>query len=106
MKSAGRKLLGLWWISWFGIIGGFFMVGISDYRHESPSASHFSLALMIVTSVLWIVFFVTDASVRDKVDGEKNRIVVAYLLTLMGTFLATLTTLGIAFFVVIAPRVP
>ena len=55
MKSL-QRWLGLWWISWFGIIGGFLMVGIGEYRHESRAASQFSITLMIVTVLLWIVF--------------------------------------------------
>ena len=53
MKSLRRRL-GLWWISWFGIIGGFLMVGIGEYGHESTAASHFSVTLMIVTVLLWM----------------------------------------------------
>jgi len=105
MKSL-RRLLGLWWISWFGIIGGFLMVGIGEYKHESPAASHFSITLMIVTILLWIVFFIADNRARKRIDGERSTTVVVDLLTLTGTFLAVFTLLGIGFFVVIAPRVP
>jgi hypothetical protein len=105
MKSL-RRWLGLWWISWFGVIGGFLMVGIGEYRHESPAASHFSITLMIVTVVLWIVFFVADGKARKRIDGEGNGAVIVDLLTLTGTFLAVFTLLGVGFFVVIAPRVP
>jgi RsiW-degrading membrane proteinase PrsW (M82 family) len=104
MKSL-RRWLGLWWISWFGIIGGFLMVGIGAQRHESTVASRFSIALMIVTVVLWISFFIADHHARERIDGEANRRVVVDLLTLTGTFLAVFTLLGISFFVVIAPRV-
>jgi len=97
-----RRWLGLWWISWFGIIGGFLMVGIGEYRHESPVASHFSITLMIVTLLLWIAFFVAD----HRVESERRTTVVVDLLTMTGTFLAVFTLLGIVFFVVIAPRVP
>jgi hypothetical protein len=104
MKSL-RRWLGLWWISWFGIIGGFLMVGIGEYRHESRAASHFSSTLMIVTVLLWIVFFIADDKARKRIDSEGNTTVVVDLLTLTGTFLAVFTLLGIGFFVVIAPRV-
>src|SRR5947208_5566548 len=99
MKSL-RRLLGLWWISWFGIIGGFLMVGVGEYKHESPAASHFSIALIIVTVLLWIVFFNADDKARERVR-EGNTTVVADLLTLTGTFLAVFTLLGVAFFVFI-----
>jgi hypothetical protein len=105
MKSL-RRWLGLWWISWFGIIGGFLMVGIGAHRHESTVASRFSITLMIVTVVLWTSFFIADHHARKRIDGEANRRVVVDLLTLTGTFLAVFTLLGIGFFVVIAPRVP
>src|SRR2546430_10389448 len=75
MKSL-RRLLGLWWISWFGIIGGFLMVGIGEYKHESPAASHFSITLMIVTILLWIVFFIADNRARKRIDGERSTTVV------------------------------
>ena len=73
MKSI-RHWLGYWWISWFGILGGFFVVGVSEYRHESPAARHFSLILMIVIGVLWIVFFVADAKAgeRSMAEGAVN----------------------------------
>ena len=105
MKSL-RRWLGLWWISWFGIIGGFFMVGIGEYRHESSAASHFSITLMIVTALLWIVFFIVDDKARRRINGEAITTKVVDLLTMTGTFLAVFTLLGIGFFVVIAPRVP
>jgi hypothetical protein len=104
MKSL-RSWLGLWWISWFGILGGFLMVGVGEYRHETSPASHFSLFLMIVVSLLWVLFFVADAKARRRVDGEENGRLVVDLLTLMGTFLAIFTVLGIVFLVFISPRV-
>ena len=82
------------------------MVGIGEYRHESTAASHFSIILMTVTVLLWIVFFVADDRARKRINGEANATVVVDLLTITGTFLAVFTLLGIGFFVVIAPRVP
>jgi len=105
MKSL-RRWLGLWWISWIGIIGGFLMVGIGENRYESRAASQFSMTLMIVTVLLWIVFFIADDKARKRIDGEGNTAVVVDLLTLTGTFLAVFTLLGLGFFVVIAPRIP
>jgi hypothetical protein len=105
MKSL-RSWLGLWWISWFGVIGGFLTVGVREYGHESAAASHFSVTLMIVTVLLWIVFFIADDTARRRINGEANTAVVVNLLTMTGTFLAVFTLPGIGFFVVIAPRVP
>lgn len=82
------------------------MVGIGEYRHESTTASHFSIILMIVTVLLWIVFFISDGRARKRINGEAHATVVVDLLTITGTFLAVFTLLGIGFFVVIAPRVP
>ena len=96
--------LGLWWVSWIGIISGFLMVGVFDFRHESTKASHFSLALMTVTIGAWIVFLVADSKVRNRIDGEKNWAAMVGLLTLTGTLLAAFTLLGIGFFVYVAPH--
>jgi hypothetical protein len=105
MKSL-RSWLGLWWISWFGIVGGFLMVGIGEYRRESTAASHFSGILMIVTVLLWIIFFIADDRARKRINGDANARVIVDLLTMTGTFLAVFTLLGIGFFVAIAPHVP
>jgi hypothetical protein len=102
--SRWKDLLGIWWISWFGIIGGFLMVGVGEYRHQSASAFHFSLALMIVTIAAWLIFFVTDDKIRKRIHGEENKAAVVDLLSLTGTLLAAFTLLGIGFFVSIAPR--
>ena len=82
------------------------MVGIGECSHESPAASHFSITLMIVTVLMWIVFFIADDRARKRINGEANATVVVDLLTMTGIFLAVFTLLGIGFFVVIAPRVP
>ena len=96
----------MWWISWFGIIAGFLMIGIGGIGHESTVATHFSVTLMIVIVLLWIVFFIADDRARKRINDEGNTTVVVDLLTVTGTFLAVFTLLGIGFFVVIAPRVP
>jgi drug/metabolite transporter (DMT)-like permease len=103
MKSL-RRLLGLWWISWFGIVGGFLMVGVGEYKHEPPAASHFSIVLMVVTVLLWVVFFIADDKARKRIREGETTVVVG-LLTLTGAFLAVFTLLGLGFFVFIAPRV-
>jgi hypothetical protein len=102
--SGWKHWLGIWWISWFGIVGGFLMVGVGEFRYETASASHFSLALMIVTIGAWLIFFVADDRIRKRIDGEENRAAVVDLLSLTGTLLAAFTLLGIGFFVSIAPR--
>jgi hypothetical protein len=108
LEKTKHVLLGLWWISWFGIIGGFLFVGVWDYRNISPqggASPRFCLALLIVTSLLWAVFYAVDAKARAKVAGAKNVQVVLHLLTVTGTFLAVITLMEILFFIYIAPRV-
>jgi len=61
---------------------------------------------MIVTVLLWIVFFVVDDKARKRINAAENATVVVDLLTITGTVLAVFPLLGIGFFVVIAPRVP
>jgi hypothetical protein len=100
----GKRWLGIWWISWFGIIGGFLMVGVGQFKYESPAASNFSLALMIVTIGAWLVFFVADHKIRRRIDGDENTAAIVDLLSLTGTLLAAFTLLGIGFFVSVAPR--
>jgi hypothetical protein len=96
--------LGYWWISWFGIIGGFLMVAVGAFRYESASAFHFSIALIIVTIASWLTFFVADDKIRKRINGDENKAAVLGLLSLTGTLLAAFTLLGIGFFVTIAPR--
>ena len=107
MKSFNGVLLGIWWISWFGIIGAFLWVGVFEYRvilslRHGPSS--FCLRLLLITSLMWVTFFVVDDKARKRVDGDKNRQVVVALLTFAGTILAVFTLLGIFFFSYIAPR--
>jgi hypothetical protein len=100
--------VGLWWISWFGIIGGFLLVGVWEYRSISSQGGalpRFSLTLLIVTSLLLAVFYAVDGKARAAVEGAKNEQVVVHLLTMAGTFLAIITLLEILFFIYIAPRV-
>lgn len=81
------------------------MVGVGEYKYESPAASRFSIVLTIFTVLLWIVFFITDDKARKRIrEGDTTTVV--DLLTLTGTFLAVFTLLGLGFFVFIAPRVP
>jgi hypothetical protein len=107
-KSFWNHLLSLWWISWFGIIGAFLATGAMEYRYMSSAQTGaipgFSLTLLIVTTVLWVVFYAANETVRRRVDGETNKQVVVELLTLAGTFLAIFTLIGTFFFIYIAPR--
>jgi hypothetical protein len=108
LEKAKSTLVGLWWISWFGIIAGFVLVGVWEYRIILPKAgtsSRFSLSLLVVTIVLWVVFYVVGEKTRAKAEGAKNYQVATDLLTMAGTFLAIVTIMGILFFSYIAPRV-
>jgi hypothetical protein len=106
LEKAKGILLGLWWVSWLGIIAGFLLVGVQEYRLSSAqggASSRFSLALLIVTALLWVVFYVVDAKTPRWVGGARNDHV--DLLTLAGTFLAIISLMGIWFFVYIAARI-
>jgi hypothetical protein len=101
-------LLSVWWISWFGIIPSFFFAGVWEYRYvlaRGSRASYFSLTLLVVTALLWILFFAVDHKARGRVDGVKNKLAVARLLTLTGTILGIFTLLGILFFIYVAPNI-
>jgi uncharacterized membrane protein YGL010W len=102
LREKIRSFLGYWWISWFGIIGGFFLVGGWECKREfdrGGAAFHFSLALLIIIAVSWVAFFVVDG------NAQRREPMVVNVLTAMGTLLAIFTLLGIFFFVQIAPRV-
>jgi hypothetical protein len=108
LEKAKGTFVGLWWISWFGIIAGFVLVGVWEYRIILPKAgasSRFSLSLLLVTVVLWVAFYVAGEKTRAKVAGAKHEQVIVDLLTMAGTFLAIVTIMGILFFIYIAPRV-
>ena len=93
-------LLSFWWISWFGILGGFIFVGGQEFGLEISNggvASPFSLTLLTVIPLSWIVFFVADSKFKER------RPVVP--LTTVGTILAILTILGIFYFLNVANRV-
>jgi len=75
LEKAKSHLVGFWWISLFGIITGFVLVGVWEYRIILPKAgtsSRFSSSLLVVTIVLWVVFYVAGEKTRAKVDGAKN----------------------------------
>jgi hypothetical protein len=88
------SLLGVWWTSWFGIIGAFLLVGVWEYRiglSTRRGASHFSLLLLIVTVLLWVLFFVLDERVRGKAHRDNNWPALVLLSTLAGTILVIFT---------------
>jgi|HubBroStandDraft_6_1064221.scaffolds.fasta_scaffold02774_7 hypothetical protein len=108
LEKATSILVGVWWISWFGIITGFIGVGVWEYRNIPPKRSahsRFSLSLLMITILLWVVFYVMGEKARAKVAGAKNEQVIVNLLTMAGTFLAIVTIMGILFFTYVAPRV-
>ncbi len=93
--------MGLWWVSWIGIIGAFLAVGGRECWQEfsrGGEAAPFSEIFFVVVILSWSAFFVVDGRAR-----ARNRVV--HLLTLMGTLLAVFTLLAIFFFARIAPRV-
>ena len=95
-------LRSLWWLSWFGILGGFLFVGIAEFRHvpKGSVVSHYILSLLVIVTLSWIAFFTVDSQMRTRDP------LIVRLLTLTGTFLAVFTLLGIYFFVTIASRLP
>jgi hypothetical protein len=101
-------LLSVWWVSWLAIIASFFLIGVWEHWYISSrrrGASNFSLTLLIVSSLLWVLFYTVEYKARRRVDGAQNKKVVVELLTLTGTVLAIFTLLEIFFFIYIAPRI-
>ncbi len=102
LAAVGEVLLGILWISWFGIIGGFLLAGVEEYRRElsqGGAAAPLSLTLLIVVVLSWVVFYVATS----KFEEEWPR--VWRLFTATGSVLAVITLLGIYFFVYVAPKV-
>jgi len=98
--SLADLLLSVWWVSWFGIIGGFLYVGVSELKIEVSrgSVSRPSLALLVAVPLFWICFFIADSKAHKRTPK------VVKLLTVAGTSLATFTLIGIWFFVANAAR--
>jgi drug/metabolite transporter (DMT)-like permease len=100
--AIGQTLLGVWWVSWLGIIGGFLLAGVQEYRRElsqGVGSSPFSLALLIVIVFSWVVFYIATSKFEEQWP------VVWRLFTMVGTILAIVTMMGIYFFAFVAPRV-
>jgi carbon starvation protein CstA len=96
------KALGVWWISWFGIISGFLLTGVEEYRRElsqGGAAAPFSLAVLIVIAFSWVIFYMATSKFEEQWP------IVWRLFTTVGSILAVITMLCIYFFVYIAPRV-
>src|SRR5258705_10203223 len=67
--AIGQTLLGIWWVSWFGIIGGFLLAGGQEDRRElsqSVGSSPFSLALLIVIVSSWVVFYIATSKFEEQ----------------------------------------
>jgi hypothetical protein len=102
MTSLTDLLLSLWRLSWLGIFGGFLFVGIAEFKHvpKGGVVSHYILSLLTIVTLSWIAFFAAHSQTRTRDP------LIVRLFTLMGTFLAVFTLLGIYFFVTIASRLP
>jgi len=93
-------MLGVWWVSWLGIIGGFLFVGVSEVKIKLSrgAISRPSLILLMAIPALWICFFIADSKVIKRTPT------VVRMLTVAGTLLAALTLVGTWFFVANAGR--
>ena len=99
------KLLGLWWISWFGIISAFLLVGCDLLSFIKGRAAYSSILLLTATVVLWFLFYVATEKLGAKMPRDKNWHAFTLLSTLAGTMLAIFTLLGIVFFIYVAPHI-
>ena len=98
-------LLGIWWISWFGIISGFLFVGFWECKlwWGGPGV-YFSIVLLTVTLLSWILFFVVTAKMDSRIARDRNWHSFTLLSTFAGTILAIFTLLGIVYLIFVAPR--
>ena len=99
------RLLGIWWISWFGIIGAFLLVGYELLSFIHGRAVYSSILLLIATVLSWILFFVVTEKLKARMPRDRNWLASTLLSTLAGTILAIFTLLGIAFFIYVAPHI-
>ena len=100
--SLADLLLSIWSVSWFGIIGGFLYVGVSQIKFDlSRSAvSRPSLALLVAVPLSWICFFIADSRAKERTPKVVKRFTVA------GTVLAAFTMLAIWFFLTVERNLP
>lgn len=103
-RNTGR-FLGVWWISWFGIIGAFLLVGYEVLSFIHGRAAYSSLLLLTITVLSWILFFMATEKLGAKMPRDRTWRASTLLSTLAGTILAIFTLLGIAFFIYVAPHI-
>jgi hypothetical protein len=102
------RLLGIFWVSWIGILGAFLCVGVWQLRISSSlgrGIPQFSLVVLTVTIVSWVLFFAIEERVLGRANRDHNWQALVLLSTLAGTILAVFTLVGTFFFIFIAPRV-
>src|ERR1700722_15212803 len=103
-KIAG-PVVGIWWISWFGIISAFLLVGCELLSFIQGRAAYSSILLLTTTVLLWILFYVATEKLGAKMPRDKNWHAFTLVSTLAGTILAVFTLLGIVFFLYVAPYI-
>jgi hypothetical protein len=99
------NFLSVWWISWFGIISAFLLVGYELLSFIQGRAAYSSILLLTATVLLWILFYIVTENLRAKIPRDRNWHASTLLSTLAGTILAIFTLLGIAFFIYVAPHI-
>jgi hypothetical protein len=109
MSDANRKtrgikdtILGIWWIAWFGIIGGFLFVSGAELWREfaqRAAVTQFSSVLFVVIVLSWVAFYIATSRF-----GQQWTLVWR-LFTAAGSILAIITIVAIYFFITVAPRV-
>ena len=98
-------LFGVWWISWFGIIGAFLLVGYEVLSFIQGRAAYASILLLTSTVLSWTLFYIVTEKLTAKIPRDRNWRASTLLSTLAGTILAIFTLLGIAFFIYVAPHI-
>ena len=99
-RTLANLFLSVWWVCWFGIIGGFLCVAVPQVKFELSrgAVSRPSIAILVAVPLSWICFFIADSKAKERTPK------VVKLLTVAGTLLAAFTVLGIWFFVANAAR--
>jgi hypothetical protein len=108
MEEARDALLWAWHMSIFAVMPMFAILGIQEYTILSDSAStvsRYCLLLIVLTLILWIVFFRLDyVAAKQKWNADKVWDRIAKTRTLAVSVLLVHTLLGFLFFVYIVPR--
>src|ERR1022692_3640909 len=98
MRPFVDNLLSIWFLSWLAIVGAFLYIGFQECSYEfsrGTAAFHFSLTLLIITLLLWVVYFVADdKACKLAADGNSWDAIVV-LRVAGGTILVVVTLLGI-----------